>query len=34
MTRKTKDRGTDNVLADLAFPDADELTAKAILAAA
>jgi predicted XRE-type DNA-binding protein len=32
MTRRTKDRGTDNVLADLAFPDAEELTAKAILA--
>ena len=32
MTRKTKDRGTDNVLADLGFPDAQELTAKAILA--
>ncbi len=32
MTRRTKDRGTDNVLADLAFPDVEELTAKAILA--
>jgi len=32
MTRKTKDRGTDNVLADLGFPDAEELTAKTILA--
>ncbi len=27
-----KRRGTDNVLADLGFPDAEELTAKAILA--
>jgi predicted XRE-type DNA-binding protein len=32
MARKTKDRGTRNVLADLEFPDAEELTAKAILA--
>jgi len=32
MTRKSKDRGTDNVLADLGFPDAEELTAKTILA--
>ena len=32
MTRKTVDGGTDNVLADLEFPDADELAAKAILA--
>ena len=32
MTRKTKDQGTDNVLADLGFPDAEELTAKTILA--
>jgi predicted XRE-type DNA-binding protein len=32
MTRKTKDRGTHNVLADLGFPDAEELTAKTILA--
>jgi predicted XRE-type DNA-binding protein len=32
MRRKTKDRGTDNVLADLGFPDAEELTAKTILA--
>lgn len=32
MARKTKPRGTDNVLADLGFPDAAELTAKAILA--
>ena len=28
----TKDRGTDNILADLEFPDAEELTAKAVLA--
>lgn len=32
MARKTKERGTDNVLADLEFPDAEELTAKTILA--
>ena len=32
MTRTTKNRGTENVLADLGFPDAEELTAKAILA--
>ena len=32
MTRKVKDRGTNNVLADLGFPDAEELTAKTILA--
>jgi predicted XRE-type DNA-binding protein len=32
MVRKTKKRGTDNVLADLEFPDAEELTAKTILA--
>lgn len=32
MTRRAKDRGTDNVLADLGFPDAEELTAKTILA--
>jgi predicted XRE-type DNA-binding protein len=32
MARKKKNRGTDNVLADLAFPDAEELTAKTILA--
>ncbi len=32
MARKTKPRGTGNVLADLGFPDAAELTAKAILA--
>src|SRR5262245_25968045 len=29
---RTKDRGTHNVLADLEFPDAEELTAKTILA--
>jgi predicted XRE-type DNA-binding protein len=28
----TEDHGTDNVLADLGFPDAEELTAKTILA--
>ena len=32
MTRTRKKRGTENVLADLRFPDAEELTAKAILA--
>jgi predicted XRE-type DNA-binding protein len=32
MARKTKGRDTDNVLADLEFPDAEELTAKTILA--
>src|SRR5215510_5835747 len=32
MKRKTKRRGTDNVLVDLGFPDAEELSAKAILA--
>src|SRR5262245_1358452 len=32
MTRKTKDRGANNVLVDLQFPDAEELTAKTILA--
>ncbi len=32
MAAKAKYRGTDNVLADLGFPDAEELTAKAILA--
>lgn len=32
MSRKTKERGTDNVLADLELPDAEELTAKTILA--
>lgn len=31
MPRKTKTPGTDNVLADLGFPDAEELTAKVIL---
>lgn len=30
MPRKTKGRGTDNVLADHEFPDAEELTAKTI----
>jgi predicted XRE-type DNA-binding protein len=29
---KMRDRGTDNVLSDLEFQDAEELTAKAILA--
>jgi predicted XRE-type DNA-binding protein len=32
MTRKTKHRGIGNVLADLGFPEAQELTAKTILA--
>ena len=32
LPNKTKRRGTDNVLAGLGFPDAAELTAKAILA--
>lgn len=32
MAHKAKDRGTDNVLADLGFPDAEELTAKTVLA--
>jgi Helix-turn-helix domain len=32
MTRKDHPRGTDNVLADLGFADAEELSAKAILA--
>lgn len=32
MARKTTKRGTDNVLADLGFPDAGELSAKAVLA--
>ena len=32
MTGKKKDRGADNVLADLGFPDAEELSAKTILA--
>ena len=32
MAEKRNHRGTDNVLADLGFPDAEELTAKTILA--
>ncbi|MEX2131407.1 MAG: helix-turn-helix transcriptional regulator [Pseudohongiellaceae bacterium] len=32
MTRRTKPPGTDNVLIDLGFDDAEELSAKAILA--
>jgi predicted XRE-type DNA-binding protein len=32
VTNKAKRRGTNNVLADLGFPDAEELTAKSILA--
>jgi predicted XRE-type DNA-binding protein len=32
MARTAKLRGTDNVLADLGFADAEELSAKAILA--
>jgi predicted XRE-type DNA-binding protein len=32
MARRVKRDGTDNVLADLGFPDAEELTAKTILA--
>lgn len=32
MARKGRKRGTDNVLADLGFEDAKELTAKATLA--
>ncbi|MFZ5558495.1 MAG: helix-turn-helix domain-containing protein [Pseudomonadota bacterium] len=32
MARKGRERGTDNVLADLGFEDAEELTAKATLA--
>ena len=32
MARKTNPQGTDNVLADLGFDDAEELTAKAALA--
>lgn len=32
MGHTSKDHGTDNVLADLGFVDAEELTAKAILA--
>ena len=32
MTRKSSPQGTDNVLADLGFDDAEELSAKAALA--
>lgn len=32
MTRKTRSQGTENVLTDLGFEDAEELSAKAILA--
>lgn len=32
MAHKAKRSGTDNVLVDLGFPDAEELSAKAILA--
>lgn len=32
MARKSRERGTDNVLADLGFEDAEELAAKATLA--
>jgi predicted XRE-type DNA-binding protein len=32
MDESPDDRGTDNVIADLGFPDAEELTAKTILA--
>lgn len=32
MTRKDYPQGTDNVLADLGFADAEELSAKAVLA--
>jgi len=32
MARKVRPHGTDNVLSDLGFDDADELSAKAILA--
>jgi predicted XRE-type DNA-binding protein len=32
MTRKTRSKGTPNVLADLGFADAEELTAKTLLA--
>jgi len=32
MARRARHSGTNNVLADLAFPEAEELTAKAILA--
>ncbi|HZU90950.1 MAG TPA: hypothetical protein VE993_16995 [Stellaceae bacterium] len=30
MSRNAQDEGTDNVLADLGFPDADELTVKTV----
>ena len=32
MSRRAKARGTDNVLVNLGFPDAEELTARTILA--
>jgi len=32
MTRPSRSRGTDNVLIDLGLPDAEELTAKVVLA--
>ena len=32
MTRRIRRRSTDNVLADLGFADAEELTAKSVLA--
>ena len=32
MTRKLRTRGTDNVLVDLGFDDAEELSVKAVLA--
>lgn len=32
MTRKDHSQGTDNVLADLGLDDAEELSAKAVLA--
>jgi len=32
MTRKVHPQGTDNVLADIGFADAEELSAKAVLA--
>ena len=32
MTRKQRTRGTDNVLVDLRFDDAEELSVKAMLA--
>ena len=32
MARRTSERGTNNVLKDLRFPDAEELTTKTILA--